>query len=145
MIRDYAAVLPILRCLPRNSVSPECTCYLQRPRMVSQEARGRRYGRPVDEKAPFFFFLSVPPPPSLRQPFLPPRSSPEHSAVMFNQRECRRHMNIPPPCVVGDSRSHLDHLRTREPGVGHNESDPRKQLPLRPLDLGYHSAFSVPR
>lgn len=37
-----------------------------------------------------------------------PRSSPEHSAVMLSQRKRGRHMDIPPPTVIRDFRSHLD-------------------------------------
>jgi len=75
--------------------------------MVRQKARQAQNRRHVAEKEPFILFLSVPHRTPLRQSKLR-WPSPEHSTVMFSQGKRRRHMNIPPPCVVGDSRSDLD-------------------------------------
>ena len=50
-----------------------------------------------------------------------------------------------PVLNVATTVVHLDHLPGRELGIGHDESDPREEFPVVPLDLGDHSAFSVPR
>jgi hypothetical protein len=80
--RNYAAVLPIPRCFPRNPVSPGCSFHLRGPWMVVQEDEGRQNGCQVDEKAPLALFLSVLHPPSASpSTIFPQRSSPENCLI----------------------------------------------------------------
>ncbi|HTY22842.1 MAG TPA: hypothetical protein VMC85_06915 [Desulfomonilaceae bacterium] len=46
--------------------------------------------------------------------------------------------NVPAPIV------NLNHLPRREPGIGHNESDPWEEFSIVPLDLGNCPALPVP-
>jgi len=45
---------------------------------------------------------------------------------------------------VAASVSNFDHLRGRQPGIGHDEPDPSEELSSVPLDLGNDSRLLAP-
>ena len=53
--------------------------------------------------------------------------------------------HLDPILHVASTIVDLDHLRRRKPRISDNESDPWKEFPYVPLNLGNHSALSVPR
>jgi hypothetical protein len=50
-----------------------------------------------------------------------------------------------PVLYVATAIIQLAHIPGRDPGIGHNKSDPREEIPIVPSDLGHHSTLPVPR
>jgi len=106
--RNYAPVFPFWRPLGRYGSCWTVALTRKGPRVVTYEVPERQNRRHVTEKTLYALVLSVPHPPSLRQPFLPSCSSPENSAVVSSQGKRRSHMHLPPPTVIRYFRSDLD-------------------------------------